>query len=64
MHESDVWPDRRWGVFMPPHKNGVIEARPFKSEKERDAWVAQNHGMRQAVGKRHSAVKAFRSRKT
>lgn len=61
-HESDLWPERRWGVFCPPHKNGVIEAKPFKTEAERNAWVAENPLMRQAVGVRHQAVKALRGR--
>lgn len=60
-HESDTWFSRRWAIFMPPHKSGVIEARPFRSEKERDVWVAANPNMRQAVGKRHPAVKALRA---
>lgn len=59
-HESDLWPERRWAIFCPPHKNGVVEARPFKSEKERDAWVSKNPLLRQAVGQRHPVVKALR----
>jgi hypothetical protein len=62
MHE--LWQECRWGLYMPPHKNGLIEAMPFRSARERDAWVAQNPDMRQAVGKRHPAVKAFRQRQS
>lgn len=59
-HQSDLWPERRWGIFVPPHKSGVIEAKPFMDETLRDQWVAANPLMRQAVGKRHPAVKALR----
>jgi hypothetical protein len=55
-----LWPEVRWGLFSPPHKSGVPEARPFKSETERDAWVRANPLMRAAIGKRHVTVKAFR----
>lgn len=59
-HESDLWPDRRWGIFVPPHKAGVIDAKPFKSAAERDVWVAANPQCRRSVGKRHPAVKSLR----
>lgn len=62
MHESEFWPVRRWAIFIPPHARGRAEARPFKSEAERDAWVESNPSMRQAVGKRHPVVKEWRQR--
>lgn len=62
MHESDMWPERRWALFCSPHKNGTAEAKPFKPEKERNAWVTENPLMRQAVGQRHPVVKAQRNR--
>lgn len=56
----ELWPVRRWGLYAPPHKNGKPQVWPFQSDAERAAWVAQNPAMRQAVGKRHPAVKAYR----
>lgn len=58
-HPSDVWLDRRWAITRAPHPQGVVEAHPFRSEKARDAWVSESRH-RQAVGKRHPAVKALR----
>lgn len=44
------------------HPCAVPEVRPFRTDAERDAWVAQNPNRREAVGKRNDHVKAYRQR--
>lgn len=56
-HESDLWPDRRWGV---ERDDAGMKVAWFRSEEGRDRWVAQRPHHRRAVGKRHPAVKALR----
>ena len=58
-HESDTWYGRRWAIYIEPN-TASLQARPFRSAQERDAWVAKNPRSRQAVGKRHPVVKAMR----
>lgn len=45
------------------HPCTVPEVRPFRTEAERDAWVAQNPRRRDAVGKRNEYVKAYRQQR-
>lgn len=55
----------RWALQYPAerHPCAVPEVRPFYTESERDAWVAQNPKRREAVGKRNAHVKAYRQRR-
>lgn len=62
-HESDLWPERRWAIkwYQPTLDPSVpYGVWCFKSSQERDTWIAEMPGIRQAVGKRHPAVKALR----
>lgn len=64
-HESDRWPERRWAIERFPVRiylpsDPAAQAAPFKSARERDAWVALDPVSREAVGKRHPAVKRLR----
>lgn len=45
------------------HPCAVPEVRPFRTEAERDAWVAQSPKRREAVGKRNALVKAYRQQR-
>lgn len=63
-HESDLWPERRWAIQRfstraPSPDIPTAQVVPFKSERERDAWVAKDPA-RYAVGKRHPLVKSLR----
>lgn len=49
-----------WGVQT--KANGTEEVRFFRMAVDRRLWVAENPKTRRAVGKRHPAVKAFRTR--
>jgi hypothetical protein len=57
---SSCWFALQWPSV--PHPNAIPEVHAFRTEKERDAWVAQNPTRRGAVGKRNPQVKAFRTR--
>lgn len=62
--EPLLW--KRWAIqwpAVPRHPQAVPDVRPFSTEKERDAWVAQNPGRREAVGVRNPYVKAWRTRR-
>lgn len=49
-----------WGIQTTA--SGTEEVRFFRMAVDRRVWVAQNPKTRRAVGKRHPAVKAFRTR--
>ncbi len=57
-HGMDVW-----AVMAPSSPSRDVVARYFCTDSERRAWIAQNPRSRRAVGKRHYAVKAFRTQK-
>lgn len=59
-HESDFWPVRRWASYPANIYSTERRAKPFRSEAERDAWVAERPMERLAVGKRHPTVKYTR----
>ncbi len=51
---------RKWAVQIAGHPNAVPKVYPFLATVDREQWVARNPLQRQAVGKRHPWVKAFR----
>lgn len=57
---------KRWAIqwpAVPKHPQAVPQVYGFATETERDAWVAQNPGRREAVGVRNPHVKAYRTRR-
>lgn len=61
---DNTYSGKTWAIQWYAPFSVAVDVRHFSTKSERDAWVAQNPGRREAVGVRNPHVKAWRDRRT